>query len=337
MQNLTFKSNKDGTCTAYINEEATGAIIVPKFSPENEKVISVIGSYCRKITSVCLPDTLKTIEPEAFTYCDSLLKINIPNGVTIIGKKAFYTCESLREIELPDSVTIIDAGAFYNSGLRQIQFNKVTTIGWWAFANTELIELILPDTVTCFEDRLYELSTIKTLKKIRIPNTIQEIEIHMPVFKSDIIEYNEFNDGLYIGNENNPYLILVTNKKNNIIHKNCKIIAAEAFKNNNKIFDINIPNGVTIIGEGAFAQCNELKKVNIPKSVTVISNLAFANCKKLILVEAEEETKRQIGILPFWHCDHLLMSQVKGSETISLAYKKQKQEEDLDVITRLEI
>ena len=48
------------------------------------------------------------------------------------------------------------------------------------------------------------------------------------------------------------------------------------------LISVDIPDGVTSIGEGAFAFCSSLTSINIPDSVTSIGEGAFAFCKSLI-------------------------------------------------------
>ena len=54
-------------------------------------------------------------------------------------------------------------------------------------------------------------------------------------------------------------------------------IADEAFKGNQKITSVTIPNSVTSIGESAFEGCNKLMTINIGKAVVSIGSKAFAN------------------------------------------------------------
>ena len=49
----------------------------------------------------------------------------------------------------------------------------------------------------------------------------------------------------------------------------------------NEVTSVNIPNGVTSIGENAFSGCTNLTSVNIPDSVTNIQRKAFQNCSSL--------------------------------------------------------
>ena len=45
--------------------------------------------YCKALTSVTLPEGLKTIEYSAFDSCTSLKSITVPSTVTNLGQDAF--------------------------------------------------------------------------------------------------------------------------------------------------------------------------------------------------------------------------------------------------------
>lgn len=58
------------------------------------------------VTSVALPNTIRSISDYAFYNQKNLLSISIPNGVTMIGKRAFGFC-GLESIALPSGLTYI--------------------------------------------------------------------------------------------------------------------------------------------------------------------------------------------------------------------------------------
>ena len=58
-----------------------------------------------------MPNTIRVINPDAFSYTSGISYINIPEGVQIIGERAFKA-NSLKSITIPKSVQSIERGAF---------------------------------------------------------------------------------------------------------------------------------------------------------------------------------------------------------------------------------
>ncbi|MBQ8772460.1 MAG: leucine-rich repeat protein, partial [Clostridia bacterium] len=69
-------------------------------------------SGCNSLTSITIPDSVKSIGDYAFYNCSSLSNIAIPNSVTSIGSSAFRYCSRLTSITIPNSVTSIGSSAF---------------------------------------------------------------------------------------------------------------------------------------------------------------------------------------------------------------------------------
>ena len=55
-----------------------------------------------------IPDSVTSINSQAFEDCSGLTSISIPDSVTSIGNNAFFGCSSLTSISIPDSVTSIE-------------------------------------------------------------------------------------------------------------------------------------------------------------------------------------------------------------------------------------
>ena len=53
------------------------------------------------------------------------------------------------------------------------------------------------------------------------------------------------------------------------------------------ITSINLPNGLTTIGNYAFNRCSKVTSINIPYGVTSIGNWAFFLCKSLICIRCQ--------------------------------------------------
>ena len=199
-------------------------------------------------------------------YVPSTLKIVVISGGTRIGDSAFYGCKDITNIIIGNSIISIGNLAFYNcTSLTGITIgNGVTSIGGYAF------------------------NKCKSLTNITIPDSVTSIRFHA-FDNCTNLQFNAYDNALYLGNAENPYLALV--KANDltittcIISEKAKIICGSAFESCTGLTNITIPNGVIYIGNGAFRGCKGLTDITIPDSVTQISNDAFAICSGLTSIK----------------------------------------------------
>ena len=95
------------------------------------KDVTVVGDaafrYRDSLTSVTIPNSVKTIGVQAFQFCESLASVTIGNSVTTIGNTAFDYCRKLTSVTIPDSVTTIGTSAFYNCKSLTSVYCKPTT------------------------------------------------------------------------------------------------------------------------------------------------------------------------------------------------------------------
>ena len=102
-----------------INREAyKGNVIIPSCVTYNGKVYTVISigdgafSSCTKLTSLTIPESVRTIGSRIVSGCTNLSSINIPYGVTYISSSAFQDCTGLTSLILPASITYISVNVF---------------------------------------------------------------------------------------------------------------------------------------------------------------------------------------------------------------------------------
>lgn len=228
------------------------------------------GNY--KLTKVDIPSTVKN---NGKTY-----------AVSNIGEHAFSNCSQLKNVTIPNSVTVIkEYGFFFCSGLSSVNVpNSVTTIENFAFQGCS------------------------GLTSITLPNSLNSLGINVFAMCDNVNTKNDGNAN-YIGNNDNPYLVLYKAKDMNIencvINGNCKFINDGAFQNCTNLTSINIPNSVKCIGDWTFSGCENLKDVILPNSITTIGIMAFMGCISIETINIPKSVT-SIGESAFSGCSGLL-------------------------------
>lgn len=64
------------------------------------------------ITDLVIPDSVKSVNNDAFSGCGSIKSLTVSDKTTCIGEGAFENCENLEKITIPDSLADIGANAF---------------------------------------------------------------------------------------------------------------------------------------------------------------------------------------------------------------------------------
>ena len=77
-------------------------------------------------------------------------------------------------------------------------------------------------------------------------------------------------------------------------------LGKESFSGVSKLESITLPNSITSVGEGVFAGCTALKEITLPKNdtFTTIPKRTFEDCKSLSTIQLPESIQ-EIGILAF--------------------------------------
>ena len=92
-----------------------------------------------------MPNTIQSIERNAFSYVDNLEHIKMNEGVTSIGRMAFAYCSSLQSVKIPNTVKSLDYGAFSGcTALDTLVLGAgVEQIGQYAFRSCDNIGIVL--------------------------------------------------------------------------------------------------------------------------------------------------------------------------------------------------
>ena len=299
-----FDLNKDGKIS--IMEANTAKVIEIKEEP---KLISVKGIeiftnleriYFYKCTNLRSADLGKNskitaLSKESFYGCKSLTKLIIPNSVTSIEENAFYSCSgtliidsqapvkvyggSFSEVIIGDNVTIIVAKAFANySKLTSVTIgNSVTSIGEYAFYDcSKLSSVTIGNSVTSIGE--FAFNGCYNLTSVTIPNSVTSIGNNAFRSCSSLISVTIDNSVTSIGD----YAFYFCGSLTNItIPDSVTSIGDYAFEGCSSLTSVTIPDSVTLIGDYAFYRCSSLTSVTIGNSVTSIGSAAFYYCSSL--------------------------------------------------------
>ena len=308
-------------------------------------------SGCIGLTSIEIPNSVTTIESFAFSGCIGLTRVEIPDSVTIIGAFAFSGCTGLTSIEIPNSVISIRYFAFSGcTGLTSLEIPaSVINIEDSAFSGCQNLTSIIVDKKNQKYDSRNDCNAIidtqtnalimgckntiipediksigvdafyrcTGLTSIEIPSSVTIVD-YCAFDDCDNISYNIYDNGKYLGNTENPYLVIVGVTNNTTesfsINSNTKLIGGGVFSKCRNLKSIEIPDGVTSIGVSAFNWCGSLKSIKIPDSVTSIGNSVFSGCTSLKSIEIPNSVT-SIGDSAFRGCINLTSIIIPNSVT----------------------
>lgn len=201
---------------------------------------------CTSLTSVTVPESVKSIGDFAFESCSSLMTVTLPQSLRTIGHNPFADCDVLRYLVVPAHhpvFAVVKGVLFDKAENRLIYYPSVyesasytvpegtAVIGDLAFYGCRsLTEIKLPQSVTAIGESAFE--SCSALRTIALPEGISEVP-------------------------------------------------ARAFAWCISLAEITLPESVTAIGNEAFIFCRRLAAVTMPQSVTTIAEDAFEWCPLL--------------------------------------------------------
>ncbi|MBR3438849.1 MAG: leucine-rich repeat protein [Clostridia bacterium] len=285
-----------------VNPDTEGDYVIPEFL--SDYPVTSIGFWafenCKKITSVSIPGSVKSIEsgafygcsslenvsfaqnsslseiyPMAFAGCVSLKSITIPENVEVIADRTFSGCSNLRDVDFSDNIIRIERGAFSGTGLEEDESNRIDGV---LYHNNCLIEVnsefsgnlsVKPGTRLIAEDAFWYCSKITS---VNLPESLT----------ADLCDCLSCQDCTSLKtitvDENNPEYcsedgVLFSKDKTELI----------TYPLGRTDLTYTVSDGVNRLSSYSFYCCESLMILNIPETVQEI-HTDFIGCDNLKII-----------------------------------------------------
>lgn len=177
------------------NTSISGNIEIPQ--TYNGKPVVVIQNSafkdCSSLTSILIPNSIKSIGINAFENCSNITGITIPEGVTLIGNNTFKGCVKLASASFPTSIESFGANAFAGcTSLTSIVLPKnIQEIGANAFANCSKLATIevFGDTPATLKTGVFSSNVSKIYVK---PSLVSTYKTLWAEYKDKIVGFTQY-------------------------------------------------------------------------------------------------------------------------------------------------
>ena len=218
-------------------------------------------------------------------------KAVIPEGIVTIGENAFVSCKFDSHPSFPSTLKNIEKRAFENcTGFTHLVLTDgIEYLGYYAFTTCGIEELTLPSTLKeiiggCFNHN--------NLHSIRIPASVNYIADGAFSSNSELEEI-VVEEGNQVYSSNNCNVIfntstglLVQASNNFVFPDGVKSLGWHSFDGLAHVTKVDIPEGVTDLGDYTFYPCRALEELTIPSTISGdgIHDLTFYDCTGLKVI-----------------------------------------------------
>ena len=196
-----------------------------------------------------------------------------------IDNQALKNNVKIKSVKLADSVKEIGNQSFYNcTALRDINLENVSQIRWESFLGcVHLKEITLSSGIRYLGRRSF--SGCKRLNCVKFEKSTMLKGIEAGVFK------------------------IVKALKKSVFQRDLQKLETKHFTKCTSLKDIELPEGIQVIGNEAFYQ-TAIQGIKLPSTLVEIGNSAFLKCRSLEFIQIPASVKK-IGRWSFHGCGQL--------------------------------
>lgn len=271
IQKKVWHENGDGTGGLWFNIYE-GDIVIPSQTPDGYTVVA-IGDEAfarlttdeneRSITSVVIPNTVKTIGNRAFGSCYRLTSVTIPPSVESIGNMVFNG-SGIKTLTIEDGDTPLTiGGSGFSVGSVLNRAENCTSVYVGRNINYDNNYGL---TTFGFSGHLTDLTYGPKVTRIMAKECWRSSSIQRITFLGEELE--EIPEDAFA---ECSALTSIT------LPNRVPVIGIRAFCESKALTAISLPDHVTTIGDEAFRGCFALASLSIPPSVTTIGNGALGS------------------------------------------------------------
>lgn len=308
---LTLTGELNGTDFNFIRAMA-GSTVIGEVSDGKLQVLDISGAnilaggdsyyYINEELEYYTIDN--TISVNMFCRCGQLRKVTLPNSVTTIEKNAFLQCENLTDIIVkPENKNFktIDGVLFDNS---------MTTLLKCPDGKTGTYTI--PEGTLKLSDEAF--SNAGKLEKVVIPASLNSIggeSGSVPFYICDAMKEFEVHkdnktfasiDGVLF--DKNLEILLKYPKGRSgeyVVPETVKKVGRYSFYEVHELMKVTLPKSVTEIESSAFAHIKKLTSITLPENLTQIGFGVFMDCTGLSEVHVLADEPPYCGTMAFYN------------------------------------
>lgn len=292
----------------------------------------ILLDYVGNAEDIVIPASVTVIGPSAFARNEAIKSVTLHQDISIIGNSAFALCPNLEKVVW--DVAMCSANVNYNpshpddgnwqywfEGCPKLQTFEIgehaTSLPVGLFRNSDIKDIVIPDTVTKIGSNAFERAT--SLRSVFIGSGVTEWGENLFKDSKPVLVFSKsegcadatityqgegevytVDDAFLLVKENDVVTLLTYYGEGTevVLPAGIDVIGEKAFYNNEAITSVTFSEGISEIGESAFEGCANLAEVKLNANLETIGASAFKKCTSLAQIKLNENLKN-IGASAF--------------------------------------